>query len=185
MSPGATATTAPVAASEADLVILAVPLSKYRNLPAHALAGKIVIDAMNYWPGTDGTPAEFEEGVSSAEIIQSFLSESRIVKTFSYLGYHQIDEDVRPAGAPDRHALAIAGDDEHAVRAVTDLVDRMGFGPVLAGPLANGVRFAPGIAAFGVSTDREHLWELLGLSDAGEAPGLQIMPAFHGSDEMI
>lgn len=163
MSPGAIATTAAEAAREADVVVLALPLRKYRTIPTAGLAGKVVVDAMNYWPEVDGTLPEFESARSSSEVIQAFLSGTLVVKTFSQLGYHQLEEDARPMGDPQRHALAVAGNDGHAVDVVADLVDRMGFDPVLAGPLASARRFAPGSSAFGVSTDRAHLEQLLGL----------------------
>ncbi|TFD52038.1 hypothetical protein E3T46_08020 [Cryobacterium sp. Hh11] len=45
------ATTQPAAS---DLVVLAIPLHKYRTLNPGELAGRIVIDAMNYWAPVAG-----------------------------------------------------------------------------------------------------------------------------------
>lgn len=163
MAPGATATTATDAAGQGDLVVLAIPLGKYRTLPSARLAGKIVVDAMNYWPPTDGLLPEFEDTPSSP-IVAAALPGARLVKALNHLDYHQLDEGARPAGAPDRRAVAIAADDEHATRAVARFVDRLGFDPVIAGPLATGVRFGPGSALFGVSTDRGHAQRLLAVA---------------------
>lgn len=68
--------------------------------------------------------------ISSLVIKNRFaLPGTRLVRAFSPLGYHQLDEDTRPASAADRHAIAIAGDDPRRVRDVADLVDRLGSTP--------------------------------------------------------
>ena len=59
------------------------------------------------------------------------------------LGYHQVEETRRASGALDRIAMGAAGDDRLAVRTVMRLIDRLGFDPVDAGPLKNGVVLEP------------------------------------------
>lgn len=161
MTGGARATTANTAAEDADIVILAVPLGRYLTLPAEHLRGKVVVDAMNYWPPVDGVLPEFEDGVPSSLIVTRALPGARLVRAFSHLGYHQLDEDARPKGAADRHAMAISGDDPRAVQDVADVVDRLGFDPVIAGDLTTSARFGPGTALFGTSTDRSQVTRLL------------------------
>lgn len=161
MVPGATAATAQDAIADSDIVILALPLSKYRQLQPELLAGKIVIDAMNYWAPTDGTIPEFETEASSSEVVQKFLSQSRLVRSFNHMGYHEIDEEARPKGDSERRALAIAGDDMDARQTVAHFIDRIGFDPVDAGPLASSRLFATGTPVFGASLTRATMADAL------------------------
>ncbi len=136
---GAVASTAEEIADSADLIVLAVPVHRFRELPNDLFDGKILIDAMNYWPDTDGEDPELAaaEGGSSV-VVQAHFPRARVVKSLNQLGYHQLDDYSRPPGATDRIAVAAVGDDRLAVRTVMHLVDRLGFDPVDGGPLARG-----------------------------------------------
>ena len=162
LAPGAVAVTVAEAAEQGDIVLLAIPLGKFRSLPVEALRGKLVIDAMNYWWEVDGFRDDLNDPrTSSSELVQSFLPESRVVKAFNHMGYHDLDERARPAGDPGRKAIAIAGDDPQDVAEVAHLVDAMGFDPVVAGPLAEGVRMEPNTEVFGAYADAAEVRAML------------------------
>lgn len=168
LTPGAVAVDASELADGVEIIVLAVPLRRFRELPLDTLADRIVIDVMNYWPPIDGTLAEFEDSERpSSEIVRDALpSTARLVKTFNHIGYHEIEELARPTGTA-RVGLAIAGDDASAVAAVSRFVDALGFDPVLVGGLADSVALQPGSAIFGADFGAQQLrHELAGMSAA-------------------
>jgi predicted dinucleotide-binding enzyme len=158
LAPGAEACSAEDLASWADIVHLAIPLAACGSLPIEGLAGKIVIDGMNYWPQLDAPMADFEARPgASSEVVQALLPLSRVVKTLNHLGFHEIEEDARAPGSPGRRAIAMAGDDAGAKAEVAAFLSNLGFDSLDAGDLAQGWRFSPGQPAFGRRLDLEGL----------------------------
>jgi predicted dinucleotide-binding enzyme len=144
LAPGARAATTDDVVRHADVIVLAVPSHRFRELQPDLFAGKVLVDATNYWPPVDGDDPELAdapEGTST--IVQRQFPAARLVKSLNQLGYHQVEENQHPHGAPNRIAIGAAGDDQLAVRKVMRLLDQLGFDPVDAGPLRNGVALQP------------------------------------------
>jgi 8-hydroxy-5-deazaflavin:NADPH oxidoreductase len=151
LGPAARAGTAAEAAAAGDLVVVSIPLHAYRTVPVEPLAGKVVMDTNNYYPQRDGQIAELDDGSTTGpELLQDHLGTARVVKVFNNINFVHLAELPRPAGAPDRSALPLAGDDPAARAAVTEFLDAIGYDAVDAGPLgAGGRRFQVGTAAYG------------------------------------
>lgn len=148
VAPGAIAAS-PEEVAAADLIVVAVPLPKFRAVSPELLRGKVVVDAMNYWSGTDGSLADFDDTeLSSSEVVAEHFAGAHVVKTFNHVGYRDLDPAViarreTPVG------LGVAGDDADAVAAVTEFVERLGFAAVAFDSLAAGRAFEPSGPIFG------------------------------------
>ncbi len=162
LAPGAHAATAEEVVRHADIIVLAIPTHRFRELPGDLFAGKILVDAMNYWEPVDGDDAELTSAPDgTSEVVQERFPSARVVKSLNQLGYHQVEETRRARRAPDRIAMGAAGDDRLAVRTVMRLVDRLGFDPVDAGPLKNGVVLEPDGSPIATTYSAAELSELV------------------------
>src|SRR5207248_2799860 len=86
LAPGAVAMTVDQVVAFSDLLVLAVPTHRFRALPAHLFDGKVLIDAMNYWPDTDGDDPELAGApAGSSTVVQAHFSDARVVKTLNQL----------------------------------------------------------------------------------------------------
>jgi predicted dinucleotide-binding enzyme len=146
--PGAQPLWAADAVADADIVVLAIPLHRFLDIDPVLLSGKLVVDAMNYWPASDGVLKAFEDGGSS-EIVARRLDGSTVVKALNHIGYHELEDLARPGGAPDRRAAGVAGDDPASVAAIAGLIDRIGYDPVRLESLRAGRVLQPGGPVFG------------------------------------
>jgi predicted dinucleotide-binding enzyme len=150
LGPRARAATAAEAAAAGDIVVVTIPLKAYREVPVEPLRGKVVIDTNNYYPQRDGHIAELDGGsTTSSELLQRHLPESHVVKAFNNIYFGHLAALPRPAGDPERSALAIAGDDDAAKQTVAQFLDSVGYDAYDAGPLAEGRRFQPDTPAYG------------------------------------
>jgi predicted dinucleotide-binding enzyme len=155
LTPGAEPRWTADAVIDSDVVVLAIPLRKLAVFEPDLLADKIVVDAMNYWPPTDGTQAMFKDGpYGSSEIVARLLPRSTVVKSLNHLGYHQLEDERRPPGSPQRRALGVAGDDSGAVAVVASIIERIGYDAVRLDSLLAGRLLQPGGPVFGVPMRR-------------------------------
>ncbi|WP_307367537.1 NADPH-dependent F420 reductase [Brevundimonas sp. SORGH_AS_0993] len=141
--------TAEEAAAFGEVVLIAVPLSAYRSVPVAPLAGKIVIDANNYYPERDGRISALDSGeATTSGLLADHLPVSRIVKAFNAVTMHDLERDGRPTGSDGRRALPLSGDDAPAKAVVAGLYDQFGFDALDAGALNEGWRFERGTPAY-------------------------------------
>ena len=131
------------AAEFGDVVLEAIPFGRYEELPADRLAGKIVIDASNYYPQRDG---EIElDGLTSTEAVARHLDGARVVKAFNTIYYERLANEGSPASPlEERQVLFVAGDDEGAKGIVSRLIEEIGFAPVDTGSLKDSHGQEPG-----------------------------------------
>ena len=153
--PGVEARWAADAVRTADLVVLSIPLHRFPALDPALLAGKLVVDAMNYWAPADGVVPLFQDKrLSSSEVVQRRLTQSTVIKSLNQIAYLDLEDGRRPAGSVDRHAIGVAGDDSNAANLVGEVIDRIGYDPVLLGTLRIGLVLQPGGPVFGAVLTR-------------------------------
>lgn len=141
-----------------DMVVIAVPLTAIGQLPADLLAGKAVIDAVNYYPERDGQVIELDDhSTTTSEYLGSFLPGAKITKAFNAIRMTDLENDGLPADNPLRRALPLAGDFPEIKAVVSALYEQFGFDTVDAGALAEGWRFQRGMPSYCVTMTKSEL----------------------------
>jgi predicted dinucleotide-binding enzyme len=150
LGPHARAAAPEEAAHAGDIVVVTIPLKNLRDVPVAPLAGKIVIDTLNYYPQRDGHIADLDdEKTTTSEMVQQHLPGSHVVKAFNHIYAAELTTHGQPAGTPNRRALAIAGNDPAAKKAVTGLLNQFGFDTVDIGPLSESWRIQRDTPGYG------------------------------------
>jgi 8-hydroxy-5-deazaflavin:NADPH oxidoreductase len=170
LAPGARALSTEEVVAYAGLIVLAIPLHRFRELRRDLFSGKILVDAMNYWDEIDGVDGPFATAPAGTSVlVQERFPSARVVKSLNHLGYFKFEKSRLPKDTQGRIAIAAAGDDRAAVAAVLELIDTLGFDPVDAGNLQHGLALQPGGPVFGAGHSAEELSNLLS-SEAAVLP---------------
>ncbi|HUL60616.1 MAG TPA: NAD(P)-binding domain-containing protein [Anaeromyxobacteraceae bacterium] len=153
----------------ADLVVLATSWAGAENAlklaggPA-AFAGKVVMDATNPLDLSQGPPPKLNPaGTDSAgERVQRWLPGAKVVKAFNMVGNAHMVKPQFPGGPPD---MLVAGNDEGAKKAVTEVARGLGWSVVDLGGIESA-RWLEALAMawilYGFKTNTwNHAWKLL------------------------
>jgi predicted dinucleotide-binding enzyme len=157
---GATAATAEDAVRGAELVVITIPERAIPTFDGSLLDTRAeaapIVDTGNYYPGRDGRIAAIEDGTPESVWVSEQL-EHPVIKAFNNIYAEHLLAHGKPAGAPGRIALPVAGDDAQAKAVVMGLVEELGFDPVDAGGLHESWRQQPGSPCYAADLDAEGL----------------------------
>lgn len=155
---GAKAVSATEAAHSGEVVVVTIPMKNIPKLPTGLFANAaraVVIDTCNYYPQQrDGKIDAIESGMPESRWVAEQLGHP-VIKAFNNIYAKHLMEYGRPAGAPNRIALPVAGDDNAAKSLVMRLVDELGFDPVDSGGIADSWRQQPGTPVYAADFDAE------------------------------
>ena len=120
---------------EADIIIMAVPHGAEKELAENirdVATQKVVVSIAN--PVDENfSKLTSQADTSAAEELQQWLPHSKVVKAFNTTFAADFDQPVIDGQQVD---ACIAGNDEEALKIVTELVETAGFNPVIAGDLS-------------------------------------------------
>ncbi|MDX1499201.1 MAG: NAD(P)-binding domain-containing protein [Woeseiaceae bacterium] len=132
--PNASATLQSRAATDADIVVLAVPWDVVEAVVANLgdLAGKIVIDPTNPRTVLEDGLRWYPREESNAELIQRLAPRAHVVKAFNTMSAETMIEP-ETSGGPV--SVPLVGNDPVAKQKVAGLIAGMGLEPIDLGPV--------------------------------------------------
>ena len=172
LAQGGRAVLAAEAVVDVDVVILSVPLGRIPGvapLLAHVPSATVVIDTSNYYPHRDGKIDAIEAGQVESLWVAEQLGRP-IVKAWNSIGSDSFAKKGKPAGTPDRIALAVAADREADRKVGMALVEETGFDALDAGTLAESWRQQPGSPCYCTDLTRAELPAALATAEAARLP---------------
>ncbi|HET7499727.1 MAG TPA: NADPH-dependent F420 reductase [Kofleriaceae bacterium] len=137
------------AARFGDVVLVSVPYKALpelgRDLKAE-LAGKIVLDTCNPYPGRDGDMASDARKKGTGVASPEYLPGTRLVRAFNAINAGSLNDEAHRK--PPLVGIPLAGDDAEALKLAQRLVSDAGFDPVVVGGLARARDFDVGTPVY-------------------------------------
>lgn len=170
---GATATPIEMVGRGVDIVVLSVPQRAVLSIPPSTFAdAPYVIDTNNYYPWRDGRIDTLDEGLADSAWVMRQVQRP-VVKAFNSIQSNSLAKFRRGAGAEDRIALPLSGDDADLLETTSRLVDEIGFDPVVAGDLASSWRQQPGSPVYCTDLSQDELRRMLPFATRERLPELR------------
>ena len=157
-----------------DALVVSIPQGRIPDLPKGLFAGlprhAVVVDTGNYYPRVrDEAIAPIEAGTPESQWVADQVGRP-VIKAFHSILAQSLAEEGREAGADNRIALPVAGDDAEAKRIVIGLVNDAGFDGIDAGSLAESWRQQPGTPAYCTDLGADELRRALSAAEKDSAP---------------
>jgi predicted dinucleotide-binding enzyme len=152
------------AAAFGPVVLIAMPYGKWPEISDEIKSltvGKTVLDLTNPYPDRDGPMAEQARKETTGVANPKYLPGAHLVRAFNSIIYTDLRSQAHRAGEPA--AIAVAGDDAHAVDVTSELVRDAGFEPVMVGPLSSARLFDVGTPVYVKVMTAAELRKALGL----------------------
>ena len=167
------------------MVIVTIPQGKVPDLPKDLFdsvsSDAVVVDTGNYYPRQrDGRIADIEDGMIESRWVSRHLGRA-VVKVFNNIDYRHLGAKGRPAGAPGRIALPVAGDDPRAKQVILHLLDELGFDGVDAGGLDDSWRQQPGAPVYSTDLDAPNVRRALSEARRERPPEFRATPRSPGT----
>src|SRR3546814_12380213 len=110
--------------------------------------------------------------MSENEYISKILNR-KVTKEFNNILEHTLKYHGKEAGAEDRVAISVAGDNKEHKKVAAELVDLTGFDTVDGGSLAESWRQQPGTPAYCTELNAAQLKQALADEVKGKAPAIR------------
>lgn len=177
---GATAVTVSAAARSGEIVFVAMPVWKIAELPKDLFDGVgpdvVVVDTGNYYPRErDGRIDDIETGMAESRWVSNQLGRP-VVKALNTLYWRKLLNEGKPAGAPGRIALPVAGDDEADKAKLIRLFDELGFDGIDAGRLDESWRQQPSTPVYATDLDAGGVHKALAEASPERKPEMRATP---------
>ena len=144
---GASAVTLTDAVTDADVIVIAIPLIEvpklakqiFNKIPANAT----IIDTCNYYPIRDGKIEDIENGMTESAWVSNLLQRP-VIKAYNSILAGSLINSGLAKGAASRIALPVSGDNRSSKELVSILVNDSGFDCLDLGSLQDSWQQQPG-----------------------------------------